>query len=109
MAYDEALAQRIRAVLPAIPGFIEKKMFGGLAFMLNGNMACAVSKDNLMLRISPEAMAAALAKPGVRMSEMSGRPMKGWLLVEPAAMRADSDLERWVSQGIAFAQPLPPK
>ena len=100
MAYDEALAQRIRAALPGIPGIIEKKMFGGIAFMVDGNMACGVSKDNLMVRISPDATDAALAQPHVRVFDMTGRPMKGWVLVEPAGIQADDDLKRWMEQGV---------
>ena len=109
MAYDETLAQRIRAALPAVPELIEKKMFGGIAFMVAGNMACGVSKNDLMVRISPEATAAALAQPNVRMFDMTGRPMKGWILVEPAGVETESDLKHWIAQGIAYAQSLPPK
>jgi len=109
MAYDEALAQRIRAALPGIPGIIEKKMFGGIAFMVDGNMACGVSKDNLMVRISPDATDAALAQPHVHVFDMTGRPMKGWVLVEPAGIQADDDLKRWMEQGVVYAQSLPPK
>ena len=109
MAYDEALAKRIRAALPGIPGISEKKMFGGIAFMLDGNMACGVSKDRLMVRISPDATDAALAQPHVRVFDMTGRPMKGWVLVEAAGIQTDDDLNRWIGQGVAFAQSLPPK
>ena len=109
MAYDEALAQRIRAALPGIPGVIEKKMFGGIAFMVDGNMACGVSKDSLMVRISPDATDSALAQPHVRVFDMTGRPMKGWVLVESAGIQADDDLKRWIEQGVAYAQSLPPK
>jgi TfoX N-terminal domain len=109
MAYDETLAQRIRAALPAVSGLTEKKMFGGIAFLVDGNMACGVSKDNLMVRISPDATDAALAQPNVRVFDMTGRPMRGWIIVEPAGIQADEDLNRWIAQGVAFAQSLPPK
>jgi TfoX/Sxy family transcriptional regulator of competence genes len=109
MAYDEALAERMRSALPGIPGITEKKMFGGIAFLVDGNMACGVSKDNLMVRIHPEATDTALAQPNVRIFDMSGRPMKGWVLVEPAGIESDDDLKRWVDQGVTFAQSLPPK
>jgi TfoX/Sxy family transcriptional regulator of competence genes len=109
MAYDEALAQRIRTALPGIPGITEKKMFGGIAFMVDGNMACGVSKDNLMVRINPDATDAALAQPNVRQFDMTGRPMKGWVLVEPSGIETDNDLKRWIEQGVEFAQSLPPK
>ena len=109
MAYSEALAQRIREALPGIPGITEKKMFGGIAFLLDGNMACGVSKDNLMVRISPDATDSALAQPHVRVFDMTGRPMKGWVLVEPSGIETDNDLKRWIEQGVEFAQSLPPK
>jgi len=109
MAYDEVLAERIRAALPGIPGITEKKMFGGLTFLIDGNMACGVSKDNLMIRIGRDATGAALARPNVRMLDMAGRPMKGWVLVESAGTESDDDLRRWVGQGVTFAQSLPPK
>ena len=109
MAYDETLALRIRAALPAIPGLTEKKMFGGLAFLVDGNMACGVSRANLMVRISPDATDAALAQPNVRVFDMTGRPMKGWVLVEPAGIQEEEDLKHWIAQGVTFAQSLPPK
>ena len=109
MAYDEALAQRIRAALPNVPGLAEKKMFGGIGFLVHGNMACGVSKEGLMVRIKPESTEAALARPSVRVFDMTGRPMKGWILVEPAGLQSDDDLKDWVDQGVAFAQSLPPK
>jgi TfoX/Sxy family transcriptional regulator of competence genes len=109
MAYDELLAQRVRAALPALPGLTEKKMFGGLAFLIDGNMACGVSNDSLMVRIDPAATDAALAQPHVRIFDMTGRPMKGWIVVERAGIQADADLTNWISQGVAFAQSLPPK
>ena len=109
MAYDEALAQRIRAALPGMPGLAEKKMFGGIGFLLDGNMACGVSGQNLLVRLSPADTDAALAQPHVRVFDMTGRPMRGWVLVESAGVESADALERWVAQGIAFAQTLPPK
>jgi TfoX/Sxy family transcriptional regulator of competence genes len=109
MAYDEALAQRIRAALPTVPGLTEKKMFGGISFLLDGNLACSVSKDNLLVRIGQDAIAAALEQQHVRMADMTGRPMKGWVLVEPAGIQPDDELKRWIAQGVEFAQSLPPK
>ena len=109
MAYDEALAQRIRAALPSVPGLTEKKMFGGIAFLVDGNMACGVSRENLMVWMSPDATDAALAQPHVRVFDMTGRPMKGWIIVEPAGIQSDDDLNGWIAQGVAFAQSLPPK
>lgn len=109
MAYDEALAQRIRAALPAIPGLGEKKMFGGIGFLVNGNMACGVHQNSLMVRIDPATYADALARPGVRAFDMTGRPMKGWILVDPAGLESAGELQGWLLQGLAFAEALPPK
>src|SRR5947208_2391093 len=104
MAYDEILAQRIRAALHTIPELTEKKMFGGICFFVDGNMAGGVSKDNLMVRLGSNAAAAALAQPHVRVFDMTGRPMKNWILVEPAAIQTDDELKRWINQGVNFAQ-----
>ena len=109
MAYDEGLATRVREVLGDQPGLAEKKMFGGLAFLLHGNMACGVRGDDLMVRVDPELGDAALAEPGVRPFDMTGRPMKGWLLVDPDGHAEDEDLRRWVDRGLAHAGSLPPK
>src|SRR5262245_24536195 len=109
MAYDETLAERIRAALPDVPGLTEKKMFGGIGFLVQGNMACGVSRNDLMVRISPDAYEAAIAKPHVRVFDMTGRPMKGWILVDPAGVQSMEDLQSWVQQGVAFAQSLPAK
>ena len=109
MAYDEGLATRVRDVLGNRPGLVEKTMFGGLAFLVRGNMACGVRGDDLMVRVSPEVADAALAEPGVRPFDMTGRPMKGWLLVTPDGHAEDDDLRRWVGRGLAYASSLPPK
>jgi TfoX/Sxy family transcriptional regulator of competence genes len=109
MAYDEGLAARVRELLGGEPGVAERKMFGGLAFLLNGNMACGVSGDDLMVRGDPASHADDLAAPGVRPFDLTGRPMKGWLLVAPAAHAEDGDLRRWVGRGLDYARSLPPK
>src|SRR5215218_2820077 len=109
MAYDEGLATRVRDVLGDRPGLVEKTMFGGLAFLVHGNMACGVRGDDLMVRVSPEVADAALAEPGVRPFDMTGRPMKGWLLVAPDGHAEDDDLRRWVDRSLAPAGSLPPK
>jgi hypothetical protein len=109
MAYDEGLATRVRDVLGDRPGLVEKKMFGGLAFLLNGNMACGVRGDDLMVRMDPEASDVALAEPGARPFDMTGRPMQGWLLVGADAHAEDDDLRRWVGRGLDYAGSLPPK
>ncbi len=109
MAYDEALASRVRETLGENPEINERKMFGGIAFMLSGNMAVGVSKDDLMVRIDPDDQDEALAQSGVRVFDMTGRPMKGWILVAPEATEDDDALLRWVEAGLDFAGSLPPK
>jgi len=109
MAYDEALASRVRETLSENPEITERKMFGGIAFMLSGNMAVGVSKDDLMVRIDPDDQDDALAQPGVRIFDMTGRPMKGWILVASEATEEDTDLLTWVEAGLDFAGSLPPK
>jgi TfoX/Sxy family transcriptional regulator of competence genes len=109
MAYNEALAQRIRAELNRVPGSIEKKMFGGIGFLVKGNMACGVNGGDLIVRISPERYEAALTQPGVRPFDMTGRPMKGWIMVDPAGVQSPDDLKHWIEQGVHFAQSLPSK
>ena len=109
MAYDEALADRVREKLSENPEIRERKMFGGIAFMLSGNMAVGVSKGDLMVRIDPDDQDEALAEPGVRVFDMTGRSMKGWILVAPEAIDEDSGLQRWIETGLDFAGSLPPK
>ena len=109
MAFDEALAARIRNLLTGTEGVAEKRMFGGLAFLLNGNMCCGVHGDEVILRIDPESAGDALREAHVRVFDMTGRPMKGWLLVDPPGHRKAADLRRWVGRGTAFARTLPPK
>jgi TfoX/Sxy family transcriptional regulator of competence genes len=110
MAYDEDLANRVRELLAGEDGVAEMPMFGGLAFLLNGNMAVAVSsKGGLMLRCDPEERDAALARPHTGPMLMRGRPAKGWLRVEAEGLRRKRQLEPWVRRGVAFARSLPPK
>lgn len=109
MAYDEVLAARVRELLEGNPDISERKMFGGIAFLLAGNMSVGVSKDQLMVRIDPEDQETALDRPGVRPFDMTGRPMKGWILVGSEGITEDADLANWVSAGLDFAGTLPPK
>jgi TfoX/Sxy family transcriptional regulator of competence genes len=109
MAYSEELAARIRALLDERSDVDEKKMFGGIAYLIAGNMACGVSGDDLMVRVDREESDELLAEPGARPFDMTGRPMRGWLLVAPEATADDAGLERWVRRGEAFAASLPPK
>jgi TfoX/Sxy family transcriptional regulator of competence genes len=108
MAYDLKLAERIRSQLDGIP-IVEKKMFGGVGFLLNGNMACGVNKDNLIVRIDSERQNALLKNPHARPFDLTGKPMKGWLLVEPEGCKTDKQLSAWVKEGIEFALTLPAK
>ena len=109
MAYDEGLATRVRELLDEQPGVAEKQMFGGLAFLVHGNMACGVRGDDLIVRVAADDAETALAEPGVRPFDLTGRPMTGWLLVEPDGHAEDEDLRRWVDRGLAYASSLPPK
>ncbi|MGW6907014.1 TfoX/Sxy family protein [Streptomyces sp. NPDC054940] len=109
MAYDEGLAERIRERLRADPAITEKRMFGGIAFLYRGNMAVGVTGDDLMVRVGPDATDAALARPGARIFDMTGRPMRGWVVVEGSAVAEDDALGAWIDEGHAFAATLPPK
>ena len=109
MPYDEILAERVRAILDDQPGWVSKKMFGGIGFILHGNMACGVHKEALIVRVGPERYEEALSQPHTRVFDITGRPMTGWVMVAPAGCQEGADLEHWVSQGVAFARTLPPK
>lgn len=109
MAYDEGLATRVRELVGDEPGLAEKRMFGGLAMLVNGNMAVGVHGEDLIVRSDPGRQAELLAEPGARVFDLTGRPMKGWLLVAPDGAAEDEDLRRWVGRGLDFARSLPPK
>ena len=109
MAYDEGLAQRIREVLDERPDVSEKKMFGGLAFLLHGNMCVGVVGEDLMVRVGPQAHADALREPRARKMDFTGRPMKGFVFVSGDGLGSDADLLRWVERGVRFADALPRK
>jgi TfoX/Sxy family transcriptional regulator of competence genes len=109
MAYDEALAARVRDRLAGEDGVTEKAMFGGLAFLVGGNMAVGNRGDDLMVRVGPEGADAAVAMPHARRSFMGEREMKGWILVAPEGVAADDELDAWVRRGVAYARSLPPK
>jgi TfoX/Sxy family transcriptional regulator of competence genes len=106
MAYDEALAARVRDRLATADAVTEKAMFGGLGFLVAGNMAVGIRGDDLMVRVGPEGADAALADPHARRSFMGEREMKGWILVSP---QSDEELEEWVRRGVTYARSLPPK
>jgi TfoX/Sxy family transcriptional regulator of competence genes len=109
MAYDEGLAFRVRELIAEHPGMAEKRMFGGLAFLLNGNLACGVQGEHLIVRLPADATDAALGEPGTEPFDLTGRKLSGWILVGPDAYSEDDDLSRWVERGLAFAGTLPPK
>ena len=109
MAFDEQLADRVRDVLAARPELSERKMFGGIAFMIGGNMAVGVVGEDLMVRLDPTDSAKALEEPHTRPMDFTGRPMKGMVFVDAAGTAADRDLADWVEAGADFAASLPPK
>lgn len=110
MAYDEDLADRVREAIQGVDGITEKRMFGGLAFLLRGNMAVSVSgRGGLLLRCDPEQTDSLVAASGVDRFEMRGKEMDGWLHVDPEAIETDQDLRRWVGVGVGYAGSLPPK
>jgi hypothetical protein len=108
MAVDEQLAARVRAAIRSLPAVTEKRMFGGIAFLVNGRMAVGVHRDELIVRLSPTDAVQALAEPGVRVFDITGRPMKGWLLVGARGVEGAA-LGGWVQRGIGYARGLPPK
>jgi TfoX/Sxy family transcriptional regulator of competence genes len=109
MAYDESMAYRVREALAQQEGVTERKMFGGLAFMVKGHMCCGVMQDHLMVRVGPQQYEEALAQPHAREMDFTGRPMKGIVWVDPPGYATDEDLRTWVGQGLAFVTSLPPK
>jgi hypothetical protein len=110
MAYDEELATRIRELVSEEPGLSEQRMFGGLAFLIHGNMAVSASSaGGLPLRVPPEQTAELAARPHAQRFVMRGREMDGWLRVDADGLRTRGELEEWVSLGVAHARRLPPK
>jgi hypothetical protein len=108
MAYDEALVDGLRAALLRRKGVTEKKMFGGVCFMVNGHMCCGVASKDLVLRLGEEGTAAALEKPYTRPFDMTGKPMKTMLFVSPKGHRGDEALKAWLDRALGFARGLPP-
>jgi hypothetical protein len=110
MAYDEDLADRLRAIVAAESGVSEHRMFGGLAFLINGNMAVSASgRGGLLLRVDPAETESLIAEPGADRFEMRGRQMNGWLRIAPEAIASESALRRWAAIGVDYARSLPPK
>lgn len=109
MAFDERLAERIRGSLGRRKGLAEKKMFGGIAFLLNGNMCVGIHKSALIVRLAPEDTEAALTQPHTKPFDLTGRPMKGWIVVEPAGLKTEAKLSKWIQVAAQYANALPAK
>jgi hypothetical protein len=109
MAFDEKLASGIRAHLGQRIGVSERKMFGGITFLLQGNMCCGVHRNALIVRLGPEEAGRALGEPHTRVFDLTGRPMKAWVLVEPEGLATVAELGKWVDRAAKWASSLPPK
>lgn len=109
MAFDDALADRVRDLLAVREQVSERRMFGGIAFMVAGNMACGVHGEELIVRLDASEAEKALGEPHTRVFDITGRPMRGWILVGPDALADDAALAGWVDAGADFAASLPPK
>ena len=109
MAYDEGLAERLRDTFATTRGVSEKKMFGGVAFMVNGNMSCGIVDETLMVRVGPELYEEALGRPHARAMDFTGKAMKGFVYVAPEGFESDEDLAEWVQLSKRFVATLPAK
>ena len=110
MAYDEDLANRIRDIVQDEPGLTEKRMFGGLAFLINGNMAVSASgQGGMLLRVDPGDTPTLVQQPEASRFEMRGREMDGWLRIDPTGLATERQLKSWVSRGVSYARSLPAK
>jgi hypothetical protein len=109
MSYEEAAAKRVRAVLAAVPNVAERRMFGGLAFMVGGHMACGVVGDELMVRVGPDAYESALADRHAREMDFTGTPLKGFVFVAPPGFATEEALRAWIDRAVEFVRTLPVK
>ncbi|HEX6222463.1 MAG TPA: TfoX/Sxy family protein [Acidimicrobiia bacterium] len=109
MAYNERLADDVRARIGSRPGVTEQEMFGGIAFMIGGRMAVGVSGEGLMVRVGKDAHDEAVSRPGARTFDMGNRPMRGWIKVGGEGLKTDDELQTWIDQGVAYAESLPSK
>jgi TfoX/Sxy family transcriptional regulator of competence genes len=109
MPYDEGVAQRIREIMNSVSGLSEKKMFGGIAFMVNGNMCVGVVKHELMLRVGPDQYDEVLNLPYVRKMDFTGRPMRGLVYVESDGFGEDKEIKYWIERALLFVRTLPEK
>ncbi len=109
MAFNFEVAGKIRTELQGIAGLSERKMFGGIAFMIDGNLACGVQGESLIVRVGPERHSEALAQPHARPFDFSGRPMSGWVYVDPDGYASAQDFKKWIQWGVEYASSLPRK
>ena len=109
MSYDKGLAQRVREIVEEEPGYDEKKMFGGICFLIDGNMACGILHDDIIIRVGIDNYEESLRLPNTRIFDITGKPMRGWVLVSSEGHESDEDLTEWVQKGIKYARSLPPK
>jgi hypothetical protein len=109
MVYSQSLAERIRQALRGRRGIVEKKLFGGVGFLLSGNLLVCVWQQSLIVRLGPEEAAVALEQDHVREFDVTGRPMRGWIMVEPDGLETDAQLSAWIDQAFEFVETLPPK
>ena len=109
VSYDEGLAGRIRRLLARKPGFAEKRMFGGLAFLLDGHMTVCLWKDSLIARLGEDQAEVALRQPGVGVFDVTGRPMRGWVMIAAAELVEDVELDDWIGQSLRYVRTLPEK
>ena len=109
MAYDEGIAERIRYAVADTPNVTEKKMFGGIAFLVNGHMCCGVTNETLMVRVGADNYESALARPHARTMDFTGKPLRGFVYVATAGFDTDDGLESWIRLGLDFVTTLPPK
>jgi len=109
MPYDDGVAQRVREALIDQSDVVEKKMFGGLAFMVRGHMCCGIVGAELMVRVGPQGYESALSQPHARKMDFTGKPMKGFVYVSAVGFEDDGDLQAWVDRGLRFVTSLPPK
>ena len=109
MTFSELTASQIRSAIRNTPGLSERHMFGGIAFMLEGNMCCGVIDDNLVVRVGPEAYERALREPHTRPMDFTGRPLHGFIYVDRDGFASDGSLRQWIDRGVSFVRTLPPK
>jgi len=109
MAYDEGLEHRVMELLEERPGVVRKKMFGGVCFLTHGNMACGIINDHLIVRVGLDGYEASLKFPHTRKFDLTGKPMKGWVMVSSEGYESDEDLFEWIQRGVRYALSLPPK